>query len=223
MSFDPVSSEQPERANRQGEIIIATLLWDKNKSTFAYSQCYDESWVEKLYRGFARNLSRPMRFICFTEKDRSFSEPIEQVRLERDQPDYSCCIEPYKLDKPMILVGLDTVITGNCDEHADYCFYGDRVAVPVDPFYPDKVCNGVALVPAGMKARMYDAFPGGNDMEWIRSQPVEKIDALFPGQVRSYKGHLKGKDIGETRIAYFHGELKAHELPHIGWIARHWV
>jgi hypothetical protein len=205
------------------EITVATLLWDVNDKSASFSQCYSEEWVEKLYRGFARKLSRPMRFICFTEKEREFSEPIEQMMIE-GKPSYASCIQPYKLDKPMILVGLDTIVTGNCDELADYCFYGDRVAVPIDPFYPDKVCNGVALVPAGQKAIIYDPKPADmNDMEWIRAQSVAKIDQLFPGQVRSYKGGVMHEGVGEARIVYFHGEKKPHELAHVGFVKRHWI
>lgn len=219
---EPVRPERPERKPQFERITIATLLWDANSLSRHYSNMYDESWVEKLYRGFARNLTRPFRFVCFSEKQRTYSEPIEQ-ELIVGEPSYESCIQPYRLDAPMILVGLDTIVTGNCDELADYCFYGDRVAVPQDPFYPDKVCNGVALVPAGMKARVHDAHKGENDMEWIRAQQVAVIDKLFPGQVRSFKGSVKRSALDDTRICYFHGEIKPHELGNVGWVDRNWV
>lgn len=204
-------------------ITVATLFWDSNQKSFHYSTMYDESWVEKLYRGFARNLTMPFRFVCFTEKGRAFKEPIEQKPLKAE-PDYADCIEPYKLNEPMILVGLDTVITGNIDHLAAYCLASDKIAVPRDPFYPDKLCNGVALVPGGMRAKMYDAFPGGNDMDWIRSHEADLnvIDDIWPGQVISYKAHAKNKGLGDARIVYFHGDLKANQLGHVGWVRRHW-
>lgn len=220
----PPRGPDDEGINRKGEAItIATLLWSPTTTSFHYSRCYTEEWVDKLYRGFARNLTRPMRFVCFADKLRTFKEPIEQVLID-GEPDYSSCIQPYKLNVPMILVGLDTIVTGNCDELADYCFYGDRVAVPIDPFYPDKLCDGVHLVPAGMKARMYDAHKGENDMEWVRAQADQMavIDRLFPGQVRSFKGFVEKHGLDDTRIVFFHGEKKAHELGHIGWIERAW-
>lgn len=223
MSFD-VSEALKEPGDRGGAITIATLLWDANPNSFHYSTMYNEVWVEKLYRGFARNLTRPMRFVCFTERGRSFKEPIEQIQLGIDKPDYSACLEPYKLDVPMILCGLDTIVTGNCDELADYCFYGDRIAVPRDPFYPDKVCNGVALVPAGQRKVIYDPKPADvNDMEWIRTQNVEVIDDLFSGQVRSFKGSVLKNGLVDCRICFFHGEKKPDELSHVGWIGRHWL
>lgn len=215
---EPIGSREP---NKAAPITIATLLWDATTASFHYSRCYDESWAEKLYRGFARNLSRPMKMVCFVDRLREFKEPIEQILIE-GAPGYASCIQPYKLDVPMIVVGLDTIVTGNCDELADYCFYGDRVAVPLDPFFPDKVCNGVALVPGGLKHILYDRHAGENDMDWIRQQNVEVLDKLLPGQVVSYKGRVEKNGLGDARICYFHGERKPHELSHVGWVAREW-
>jgi len=203
-------------------ITVATLLWDANRHSLPFSRHYTESDVEKLYRGFARHLSTPFRFVCFTERPRTFCEEIEQERLAASEPSYGSCIEPYRLNEPMILVGLDTIVVGNCDHLAAYCIGADKIAVPRDPFFPDKVCNGVALVPGG-NARIWREFPGGNDMEWIRKQDVNVIDDRFPGAVVSYKGHTKKHGLEETTaIVYFHGEDKPHQLPHVGWIARHW-
>lgn len=184
---------------------------------------YDVNWVEKLYRGFARNLTLPFRFVCFTEKARAFKEPIEQKPL-KPEPDYAAMIEPFKLNEPTIIVGLDTIITGNIDHLAAYCLASDKIAVPRDPFYPEKLCNGVALVPGEMREKMYDAFPGGNDMDWIRSHEADMnvIDDIWPGQVISYKAHAKNKGLGDARIVYFHGDVKAHQLRHVGWVRRHW-
>jgi hypothetical protein len=204
-------------------ITVATLLWDANDDSLPFSRHYSEADVEKLYRGFQRNLTVPWRMVCFTEKPRKFSEDIWQERLSAGEPGYGACIEPYKLDEPMILVGLDTVIVGNCDELARYCLEATTLAVPRDPFWPEKVCNGVALVPKG-HAWVWREFPGGNDMEWIRSLPVAVIDNLFPRQVVSYKGHVKHYGIEpETRIVYFHGHEKPHELSHIDWVSEHWL
>lgn len=204
-------------------ITITTLLWDANRRSLPFSNMYDESWAEKLYRGFKRNLTVPFRFLVFVDYPREFSErAIEQELLGVKEPGYAACIEPYRLNEPMILVGLDTIVTGNCDHLAAYCIDAAKVAVPRDPFYPEKVCNGVALVPAGKRGEFYDAFEGGSDMNWIRSRDVAVIDDIFPGQVLSFKRHVRVDGLQDARIVYFHGEHKPHELAHIGWIARHW-
>ena len=202
-------------------LTVATLFWQPNKASRDFSRMYDESWVEKLYRGFARNLTMPFRFVCFTDRDREFAEPIEIERLRDPEPSYASCIEPYRLGVPMILVGLDTVVTGNIDHLADYCMTEKRFALPRDPYHPNIACNGVALVPAGHQL-IGLAHDGENDMAWVRRFPHELIDQLFPGHVVSYKGHVERRGLGDARIVYFHGERKPQQLPHVGWINEHW-
>lgn len=205
-------------------LTVATIFWQANESSFDFSRAYNEEWVERVYRGFARNLTKPFRFVCFSDRPRTFREPIEQEPILATKPDYSTCIEPYRLDAPMILVGLDTVITGNCDALADYCLSADVLAVPLDPYNPRQVCNGVALVPAGQRARMWDRFDRKtNDMEWIRANPYAVLDDLFPGQITSYKGHVKKRGLGDSRIVYFHGLEKPPEIEaRTSWVREHW-
>jgi hypothetical protein len=202
-------------------ITIATLLWDANAASASFSSMYSEAWVEKLYRGFARNLSQPFRFVCFTDRPREFAEPIEQRAISAKSPDYSTCVEPYSLDVPMILCGLDTVITGACDDLAAYCMSAPVIAAPRDPYAMHQACNGVTLVPGGQAERMWSRFDGRNDMDWIRANPHVFIDDIFPGRVVSYKGHIKRAGISGVSIAYFHGKEKPHELSH-AWIRDHW-
>ena len=215
-------------------IVVATLLWEANRKSRDFSSSYTEAWAEKLYRGFARNLTRPFRFICYTDRPRVFAEPIEQRQILDAKPSYASCIQPYELDVPMILVGLDTVVVGNCDALADYCLSADVLAVPRDPYNRRRACNGVALVPGGQAARMWGEYPAGtNDMEWINANPHAILDDLFPGACVSFK-----KDVAKTananakppadcapddraRIVYFHGRHKAPELPY-SWIAKNW-
>lgn len=204
------------------ELVVATLLWDANASSFAFSRCYDESWVTKLFNGFERNLSDPFRKVLFTERARDLPEDIEQLVIPGlGAGGYGDCIRPYQLDEPMILVGLDTIVTGNIDHLARYCFDADVIALPRDPYRLEQACNAVALVPAG-NAHVFDRHRGENDMVWMRQQPHVFIDDLFPGQVCSYKGTVRQNGLGDTRICYFHGEEKPHQLSHIPWVQEHW-
>ena len=205
------------------ELAIVTLLWDANGKEYDFSRMYDESWVEKLYRGFKRHCTVPFEFICFTDREREFAEPITQMRLSNPEPSYGDCIEPYSLGRPMILVGLDTIITGNIDHLARYCLEDHWLAVPRDPFYPQTVCNGVALVPAS-HGWVWEQWDGQNDMDWVRSMKRKRvIDDLWPGHVVSYKGHTKHEGLEDARIVYFHGQEKPHQLAGVDWIEREWV
>lgn len=206
-------------------ITVATLFWQPNAKSKSFSTMYDETWVEKLYRGFARNLTRPFRFACFTDRERTFAEPIDQYRINSPAPSYADCIQPFEMTRygPMILVGLDTIVTGNCDALADYAETGDVLALPRDPYAPQRACNGVAVVPAGHDF-VWSQWDGqGSDMDRCRAVEHVMIDDLFPGQVQSFKGAVRDQGLGDTRICYFHGETKPHQLPAGHPILEHWA
>jgi len=202
-------------------LTVATLLWDANRHSEVFSRMYDEEWVHRLYRGFKRNLTIPFRFVCFTDRPRIFEPGIEQDAILAKEPGYGACIEPYRLNEPMILVGLDTVIVGNIDHLAEYCLNEKTLALPRDPNRPEIACNGVALVPAGHK-HIAEMHQGQNDMEWVRRFPHVFIDDLFPGEVKSFKRHVKDKGLDAVRICYFHGDEKPHQLPANHPILRYW-
>lgn len=203
-------------------INIVTMLWDANAQSFDFSRCYDESWVIKLFDGFARNLTRPHRFVLFTDRKRELGDrDVLQIIIDSAPPSYGAFVEPYRLDAPMILCGLDTIVTGNIDHLADYCLKANLIALPRDPFHSTMVCNGVALVPAG-QCKVFEAWSGENDMEWMRKQPHKIIDLLFPGHVVSFKGDAKHHGLRDARIVYFHGHEKPHELADVEWVGAHW-
>lgn len=203
-------------------LTVATLLWGVNEHSRSFSSMYDESWVEKLYRGFARNLSESFRFVCYTDRPYEFAEPVDQVRMRSKVPTYADCIQPYELGGPMILVGLDTIVCGPIDHLAESCERRLDLGLPRDPYNQAQACNGVALVPAGFE-RVASDHRGENDMEWVRKFPHSYLDDEFPGQVVSYKGHVKRKGLGDARIVYFHGRDKPHELGELPLIREHWV
>jgi hypothetical protein len=204
-------------------LIVATCFWDPTPESMEFSRCYSEAWVEKLYRGFKRNLTKPFRFVCFVDRERKFKEPIEQMPLEHRPIGYGSCIEPFKLNEPMIFCGLDTVIVGNCDKFANYCLEGRRIALPKHPFEELSI-NGVVLCPAGQR-HIFDDWRGENDMEWMRQFPHDRLDEIWPGKIISYRGHVRGRpaSLNKARIIYFHGRAKAHELPHESFVRQHWV
>lgn len=204
-------------------ITIATLLWDANKTSYPFSRMYDESWVTRLLHGFSRNLSLPFRFVLFTDRERHFpGEDIIQERLSSTIPSYGDCIEPFRLNMPMILVGLDTVITGPVNHFAEYCLKSKMIALPRDPNQPHTCCNGVALVPAG-HSKVFEDWRGENDMLWLRKQPHVFTDDMCPDQVVSYKARVKKNGLGDARIVYFHGDEKPHQLTDQPWIRKHWL
>lgn len=201
-------------------LTVACVFWDANVASYEFSRCYSEEWVDKLCRGFRRNLTLPFRFVCFTERRREFAEPVEQMPLSKNPPDYGALIEPYRLGVPMILVGLDTVVTGNCDEMAYFAMTSGMLALPRDPYAKHRACTGVQLVSPGFES-VWKTYLGGDDMEHMRRQPHVFIDDIFPGQAESYKGHVRDHGVGDTRIVYFHGRPKMDVMQE-PFILEHW-
>lgn len=182
---------------------------------------YTAEWVEKLYRGFKRNTTYEFDFVVYTDKLREYKEPIIQKLLSGDNFGYGDCIQPYEMNVPMILVGLDTIITGNIDHLVRYCFSADRIALP-NAVYKEGACNGVSLVPGNMKSEYFDGWNGENDMDWICSKEHYRIDNLFPEHVVSYKGHVMDTGLGDARIVFFHGNPKMDKIS-TRWIRENWI
>lgn len=202
-------------------------MWEANEKSKFFSSMYDETWVVKLYNGFKRNLTIPMDFVCYVDQKYDFGDaPIRQQRIYSSQPTYKDCIQPYELNVPMILVGLDTIITGNVDHLAEYCLDDDinkrLIGLPRDPYHPNVACNGVALVPGSMK-QVWTKRSDADDMTEVRRWPHQYLEIPFPGAVQSYKGHVEKHGLGDTRIVYFHGRKKPHQLRRLPWVRENWI
>lgn len=203
---------------------VTCCLWKPNKNSYEFSLAYDETWVNKLYRGFKRNLTRPFRFVCFTDYEREFCEGVEQERLEAKVPDYGCLIEPFKLNEPMIVCGIDMIMLKNIDHMADYCLSSGVMAAPIHPSKPqDGIVNPIVFVPAGYR-RVYDEWNGENDMLWLRKFDHVLSDKLWPGQILSLKLHdVRRKGTQGASIVYFHGKPKPHQMQDVAWVKQNWV
>jgi hypothetical protein len=207
-------------------LTVATLLWDPNPASYEFSRCYDETWAEKLYRGVSRNLSNPFRFVLYTDRRRPLGEWCTQIIMRTTHPGYIDCLQPYELDEPMILMGLDTVIVGQIDHLAEYALAGGKLALPRDPYNHRRACNGVAVVPVGMQDVWHERHKYPDDMAAVRAVPHAYLDDLWPGHVISYKVDMRDRNLKEpppdTRIVYFHGVPKMHMMTEAAWIKQHW-
>lgn len=203
-------------------LTVATCYWAPNAHSAEASRCYTPEWVNRLRRGFARNLTIPHRFVVLTDRHYDgFDEDIEQERLSTDCPTWASMIEPFRIEGPLIVAGLDTVICGDIDHLATWCLVGDRIALPRSPG-KDYACNGIAFVPAGFRS-VYEDWNGiDNDMEWLRKQPHVLIDQIYDGAVVSYKCDVRPNGLGDARVVYMHGRPKMDELGGEAWVGEHW-
>lgn len=194
---------------------IVSLLWTPNGKEHGFSRHYDESWAVKLFDAFARNLRAPHKFCLFTDHYRDFPRDATQYLLRRRPITYGSCMEVFRLNEPMIVVGLDTIVLKNLDKWAEYATdpKSDKILLPKDPYRPDRYCNGVQIVPAGF-SDLYEAWNGENDMDFIRrARDIEDLDKVFPGEAISYKVHYAPKKkLGKARVVYFHGKPKMQDI-----------
>lgn len=207
-------------------ITVACCLWDANAQSLPFS-VYDESWVEKLYRGFRRHLSVPFRFVAFVDRERRFAEEkIEQDRLRTVDAHYGCLIEPFRLDGPAIICGLDTIVVGNVDHLAHYCVGYNCPALVGHPTDKKKFgfINPVVLKTTGW-THVYSDWRGENDMVYLNAKvPANDINEMWPGHLLSFKLQTDRKSVPATaRIIYFHGDPKPSELMDRPWVRENWA
>lgn len=205
-------------------LTISSLLWRPNDRSYDFSKCYTPEWADKLYRGFARNLTIPFKFLLWADQHYELKEDITLVHMNRPH-NYGSCIKPFQLSGPQIIVGLDTLILGNIDRLAAYVLNPDnKIALPRDPNRIQTVCNGVALVPPEHDWLYHRWVDEGkeNDMAFLRKQDTAVIDDLFPGMVVSYKKHYATKEYTDPKIVYFHGNPKMHEIQDAELLV-HWI
>lgn len=199
---------------------IVTCFWEPNVHSVPSSRCYSPMWVDRLYRGFKRNLTVEHKFIVLTDKEYQFTPGVEQELLSTDEPTWHSMIEPFRIEGPLIVAGLDTIIRDKIDHMARWCETADRIALPKSPGKP-YACNAIVLVPKGQTG-IYERWRGENDMEWLRLQPHVFIDSLWPEQVVSYKQYVRPRGVRQSRIIYWHGSPKMHELLDKQWVRESW-
>lgn len=196
-------------------ITVACVYYESPNVPY-WSRCYTPEWVDKLYRGILYHYNKPFRFVCLTDKIYKFEERIEQEPLWTTNW-LTACQQLYGIvaDR-LILLGLDTIITGRLNE---IFHYNGTLAVPRDPYYPESPCNGVVLCPTRTDIA---CAPAESDMRVLDTFKKDWLDDLFPGLIKSYKVHVLKDGLGDARIVYFHGEPKPHVLDD-PWILKEWV
>ena len=225
------------------DMTIVTALFDGRMTDVPHSVgIYDASWVDKLYRGISRNYSGMFDFICLTDKNYKFEEPIitERLSMSVDQYGWMCMVDMYRPNLckgNRFTMGLDTIITGPMD---DILNHNTRVGLCGDPLEPDKVCNAVTLASPEFCDEYWDRWKDKNkdmmkeciflrapsEMAVLRKyyNDVERLDVTFPNRILSYKAHVVGnsRSLIDSSIVYFHGNPKPHNIVHQGWVQENW-
>jgi hypothetical protein len=197
-------------------ITVACVYYEAHDGVPSWARCYSPEWVDKLYRGVARNYSKPFRFVCLADNLYNFKESIEIQSLDTTNW-CTACLQLHAIEADrLVQIGLDSVITGSLDE---LFAYEGALAVPRDPYRPQHACNGVVLEPTRKDIAL---ITNSSDMHALDLFPHDWIDDLYPKQVVSYKAHVMEHGVGGARIVYFHGVPKPHMLEE-QWIKECWI
>ncbi len=240
-------TNRPHHASKMITIVVA--LFDGRNTSIAHSVgIYDESWVDKLYRGVARNYNGHFDFVCLTDQNYKFTENIKQIRFDRsvDQYGWMSLMEWYHpkiCNTRRVTMGIDTIITGPLDDIFDYDLGDYNLGVCQDPFWPQEICNAITIAEPSFCKEFWEywinneeevmkncdqlEFPGSpSEMIVLRSlySNRPRVDTIFKGRILSYKAHIRDHwdRLADASIVYFHGSPKPHQVNE-EWVRNHWI
>lgn len=182
---------------------------------------YGEDYVLNLRDGVARNLRRPHRFVCYTER------PVPGVPCESlpvSLPGWWAKIGLFKLSGRTLYLDLDVIVCGGLDPLVG-CLDRGRLAILQDWHLP--CFNSSVMVINGPQPHVLERFRPTlveclpSDQEWISCCFPDAL--RFPAQwCPSWKLHCRNLDgpPGNARLVVFHGEPKPHECD--GWVRDLW-
>lgn len=229
------------------ELVVIAALFDGVRVNKKLSAgIFTPEWGDKLYRGCRRNWDGDFRLVMLTDYPRDqFKEPVECVpywyKPHRDS--WMGITEVFRPDMPFdhaVFMGLDTIITGSLEDIGSW--RGD-VAMVRDPWQQHATCNALVSFRREAVTHLWDKYIAdpvaadkasrirwsrdhGSEMVYWRDEyegEIEHLDEWFPGQLLSYKVHVR-KDPGllpAARVVYFHGKMKPHEVNE-PWVSQHW-
>lgn len=214
-------------------VTVACVLYQGEDVPAHSLGIFTPEWVDRLYRGIRRNTSHPFRFVCYCDREYEFHEPVERRMLKLPYRNMFSLLEVFREDLGrVVFMGLDTIITGDLD---GLMSYDGPFAMLRDPYFPERPCSGVMAFPYTPQvwenferdhekhAKAHTMFGQPSDMIYLATQQHVLIDDHVDG-IYSYKVHIKPNPalLQKSRIVYFHGREKPHELAGMAWVDRCW-
>ena len=99
---------------------------------FKWGTCYGPEYVNRLYSGISRNLSRPFRFVCVTDNPVGLKDGVESVPFpdsppgwRHNWPNIFVKLMVFKdgfanLKGPTLFLDIDQIVLGRMDDFFDY-------------------------------------------------------------------------------------------------------
>lgn len=202
-------------------------------------------YVNNLYEGVCRWTKTPFKFVCFTNENLDLSEGIEKRGFSM-LTTKGVLPRMYMFSKEAGLTGaqvlsldIDLIITGSLDDLLSYngmfCTRkswtrGEETLLDGDimSFKADEKTESLFWNPIVAATPLVEALSGGGrERFWVRhvmeGKHADTWQDLFPGQVVSYKHHVRGKKgiPNNTRIISCHGHPRPHQITD-KWRTEYW-
>lgn len=188
---------------------------------------FTPEYVERLKAGVDANL-KGHQFVCLSDVD----VPCERIPLKYDWPGWWSKIELFRIPGKVLYFDLDTVITGDLQEMADYphqftmlrdvgrydrpasgmmCWNGDYHRLTESMWVAsDEIIKKYSDGALGSRGGPWGDGGYISDRLW---HDVEIFQDLFPGRIVSYKWQKPHEREGVSVVCY-HGPPRPHET---GW------
>jgi hypothetical protein len=187
---------------------------------------YMRNHARMLKRQVEAHSTEPCRFVCLSDVE---IDGVETVKLQHNWPGWWSCVELWRLDGPVIVFGLDTVIVGSLDKYIEYArqMPSDVFLLPEAPYRQYRGLDGYYIngvqIWNGDWSWLVDRFNYEVDSKRFRGDENYLLYQLFENdvEIRSINKELggvvsysleytKGSD---ASIVYFHGQHKPWNKP----------
>jgi len=187
-----------------------------------------------------------IRFVCFTDRPaRTIRDTIEVVPLNADDLEGNLkkmtIFRPCsKLEGKVLALDLDTVIVDRLDVLFEMKLETNSFVTCEDAYATGRIGGGVHLFMAGFGLSEFwaplnrsPAIYGntmGSERHYLRRRAIElksDLDLRFwqsqkPSPVVSYKKECQGGAPTGSRIIWFHGQPRPHQVTDVAWIDEAW-
>lgn len=201
---------------------------------------YGPEYVNALQHGVSRHLTRPHRFVCFTDepdgveaeclplsamltgKERDGLFATHGGGISKGYPNLMLFRRDFPFKGRVLYLDLDVVIVGGLDPLLDYT----QPFVAIWDWWAKNWNGSVNLFTAGFRPSLWEQFPPAdlrslcNGQDWLLRQVPDGTqwpDAWMP----SYKIHCQQGLPEFAKIVVFHGSPKPHEVTD-PWVKEHW-
>lgn len=206
---------------------------------FKWGDKYGPEYVARLKSMFARHLSLPHMFTCYTERP---VEGVDCLPLPTEYGSWWCKLGAFKpgvVTGPAILCDLDMVFVGSLDWVADYldcdlaCIENWGSKLHQGPLYEDEISSAFMVWNGnGATDAIWNQFEGERtikrlhphgDQTFITEVMRGKLTLIPQERIASYKRHCRdaGGPPKAASVVAFHGFPRNHEVDD-KWVKDAW-